>query len=141
MMSALRVHKLIENLIEGDDDLFQHGLKNELSSRKNDLCTIISTKLFESLHSPVISTSVEMTEDVRNFLNLLEELEQKEKLRLQFKNASILNITESEMKPVKYLFDNLNATNQKALATKLFESPQGFKQTVEFAKTVKGLLS
>jgi len=141
MMSSLRVHKLIENLIEGDDDLFQFGLKNELSSRKNDLCNIISTKLFETLHSPVINTLVEKTEDVVNFLNLLEELEQKEKLRLQFKNASILNITESEMKPVKYLFDNLNATNQKALATKLFESPQGFKQTVEFAKTVKGLLS
>lgn len=60
---------------------------------------------------------------------------------MQFKNASILNISEEEIKPVKYLFDNLNNNNQKELAKKLFENPQSFKQTVEFAKKVKGLLS
>jgi hypothetical protein len=139
MMSPLRVQKLVETLVEGEEDLFANGLSLELTTRKNDLCSALSVKIFEKLQSPVVDTEVELTEDIKHFLQLLEEIEQKNTLRLQFKNASILNISEAEVKPVKYLFDNLNSTNQKALATKLFESPQSFKQIIEFAKKVKGL--
>lgn len=141
MKSALRVHRLIESLIEGDDDLFQQGLNQELSIRKEDVCKFLSVKIFEAMQDKIVSKEIDLTEDVKYFISLLEDFERQKTVKIQFKNKSIINISENEILPVRQLFDNLNSENQKLLAQNLFESPQHFKQTIEFAKKVKGLFT
>jgi hypothetical protein len=141
MSSALRVHRLIESLIEGDEDLFQQGLNQELSLRKEDFCKFLSIKIFESMQEKIVEKEINLTEEVKDFISLLEQFKDKKTLKIQFKNKSIINISENEISPVKQLFDNLNSENQKLLARNLFESPQHFKQATEFAKKVKGLFT
>jgi hypothetical protein len=141
MSSALRVHRLIESLIEGDEDLFQQGLNQELSLRKEDFCKFLSIKIFESMQEKIVEKEINLTEEVKEFISLLEQFKDKKTLKIQFKNKSIINISENEISPVKQLFDNLNSENQKLLARNLFESPQHFKQATEFAKKVKGLFT
>lgn len=141
MMSPRRVHKLVETLMEGEEDLFTQGLLNELDTRKEELCRQISIKIFEHLGTVPISKTISINEDIQNFIVLLEKFNKSSNVKINFKNESILNISENDIQPIKRLFDNLNEENQKALARDLFKSPQNFKQTVEFAKQVKGLFS
>lgn len=141
MNSALRVHRLIESLIEGDEDLFKQGLNQELNLRKEDFCKFLSIKIFESMQEKIVAKEIDLTEEVKNFISILEQFKDQKSVKIQFKNKSIINISENEISPIKQLFDHLNAENQKLLAQNLFESPQHFKQTIEFAKKVKGLFT
>jgi hypothetical protein len=141
MMSPIRVHKLIEILAEGDDDLFAQGLLNELNIRKQELCKEVSIKIFENMGSVPVSKTIDMNEDIKKFIVILEKFQNNSNVKINFKNESILNISDKDIEPIKYLFDNLNEENQKVLAKDLFETPQHFKHTLEFAKKVKGLFS
>lgn len=141
MNGPLRVQKLVQTLVEGEDDLFSQGLLNELDNRKELLCKELSIKIFEHLSSPKINKQIDINEDIKNFIDITEKLNHTQSLKINFKNESILNISENEIKPIKRLFDHLNEENQKVLARDLFKTPQHFKQTLEFAKKIKGLFS
>lgn len=141
MMSPQRVHKFVENLIEGDEDLFLNGLKQELSLRKHDLCKTISNKIFESLTQCYIHKNINNNEDIQKFIKILNEAKQNKTVKIQFKNASIINISESELEPLKLLFDQLNEKNQTHMAKYVFETPRFFREILHFAKTTKGLLT
>jgi hypothetical protein len=141
MMSPQRVHKLVENLMEGEEDLFFAGLKQELSTRKEDLCKSISIKIFENLTTSLLNKSVNENEDIKKLINLLTELNKNKKAKIEFKNGSIINISESEIAPLKLLFDQLNDKNQKHLAKNIFETPNFLRETIQFAKNTKGLLT
>lgn len=141
MMSPLRVQKLIENLAEGEEDLFKIGLANELNIRKQDLCKQLSSAIFEQFHK--IEDSTDFTEDknVQKLIKLSEEVNKNKSVKVEFKNASIINILESDFSAIKLLFDNLNDKNKIILAKNLFEEPSYFKRTLEFAKQIKGLIT
>lgn len=141
MMSPQRVHKFVENLIEGDEDLFLNGLKQELSLRKHDLCKSISNKIFESLTKSYIHKNINETEDIKRLIEILSESKQNKSVKIQFKNASIINISESELESLKLLFDQLNEKNQTHMAKHIFDTPRYFKEILYFAKTTKGLLT
>lgn len=141
MNGSLRVQKLVDTLVEGEEDLFSRGLLNELDSRKEILCKELSIKIFEHLAHPKINKEIDLNEDIVNFINTIQKFDKHKSIKINFKNESILNISENEIEPIKKLFDNLNEENQKVLARDLFKTPQYFKQTLEFAKKVKGLLS
>jgi hypothetical protein len=141
MKGSLRVQKLVQTLVEGEEDLFTQGLLNELDTRKEDLCKQLSIKIFEHLGTPIVNKEIKINEDIQNFIKMVEKFDNNSVIKVNFKNESILNISENEIEPIKRLFDSLNEENQKVLARDLFKTPQHFKQTVEFAKKVKGLFS
>ena len=141
MMAPRRVHKLVQTLLEGEEDLFAQGLANELNSRKEELCRHMSVKVFEQMGSDLVSKNIDLNENIKKFINLIESFKKTPTVKINFKNESILNISENEIEPIKSLFDRLNEENQKVLARDLFKSPQHFKHTLEFAKKVKGLFS
>lgn len=140
MMSPRRVHKLVENLMEGEEDLFVSGLQQELDSRKQDLCKNLSVKIFENLTNSSDSKTVNENQDITKLITLLTEIKTNKKAKIEFKNASIINISESEIEPLKLLFDQLNEKNKKHLAKHIFETPSFFRETLRFAKTIKGFL-
>lgn len=141
MMSPQRVHKLVENLIDGEEDLFFSGLQQELDTRKQDLCKTLSGKIFENLTGSYDSKIIEENQDIKKLITLLTEIKVNKKAKIEFKNASIINISESEIEPLKLLFDQLNDKNKKHLAKNIFETPNFFRETLKFAKTIKGLLT
>lgn len=141
MMSPQRVHKLIENLMEGEEDLFVSGLEQELDTRKQDLCKNLSIKIFENLTNYASSKVIEENKDIQKLITLLNESQRNKKVKIEFKNASIINISESEIQPLRLLFDQLNDKNKKHLAENIFATPSFFKETLKFAKTIKGLLT
>ena len=51
-------------------------------------------------------------EDIKKLILMLNEIDAKKVAKIHFKNASIINISEHEIKPIKLLFDNLNESNQ-----------------------------
>ena len=65
MMSPIRVHKLIEILAEGDDDLFAQGLLNELNIRKQELCKEVSIKIFENMANQRIKVNYRSFKDCK----------------------------------------------------------------------------
>lgn len=140
MMSSLRVQKLVEDLFEGYEDLFTQGLSQELDMRKQELCKNLSAKIFEQMGSSDISKTVDATPEVKKLISIINEIDEKRSSKIQFKNASIINISEEDIKPVKLLFDHLNESNQKLLAKNLFDTPNHFKQTVQFAKKLQGYI-
>ena len=140
MMGSLRVHKLVETLFEGYEDLFTEGLLQELDLRKQELCKNLSVKIFENMGTVETHQKIDVNEDIKKLLFTLNEIDAKKNAKIEFKNASIINITEQEIKPLKLLFDQLNESNQKLLAKNMFESPKYFKQTLEFAKKLQGLI-
>jgi membrane-bound lytic murein transglycosylase MltF len=139
MMSPLRIHKLINELSEGNEDLFAKGLLQELEIRKQEICKNLSIKIFESIVKEPVDKTIDVNDDIKQLIETITQTEVKKNIKMQFKNASILNISENDIKPIKMLFDQLNQDNQKLMAKNLFENQQQFKQTLEFAKKVKGL--
>ena len=141
MMSSLRIHRLVENLFEGDEDIFSDGLLQELCMRKQELCKSLSVSIFENMATIPVSKQILENSDIKKLILVLNEIDVKKSAKIEFKNASIINISENDIKPIKLLFDNLNESNQKHLAKNLFDSPKNFKQTFEFAKKLQGLIT
>jgi uncharacterized protein HemY len=141
MMSSLRIHRLVENLFEGDEDFFTGGLLQELDIRKQELCKNLSVEIFENMATLPVLKEIKENTDIKKLIMILNEIDAKKSAKIEFKNASIINISENEIKPIKLLFDNLNESNQKHLAKNLFDSPKNFKQTLEFAKKLQGLIT
>jgi len=139
MMSPLRIQKLIGELSEGNEDLFAEGLMQELENRKQEICKNLSIKIFESIVKEPVDKTVDVNDDIKQLIETITHTESQKNIKMQFKNASILNISENDIKPIKMLFDQLSQDNQKLMAKNLFENQQHFKQTLEFAKKVKGL--
>ena len=141
MMSSLRIHRLVENLFEGDEDIFSDGLLQELCMRKQELCKSLSVSIFENMATIPVSKQILENSDIKKLILVLNEIDVKKSAKIEFINASVINISENDIKPIKLLFDNLNESNQKHLAKNLFDSPKNFKQTFEFAKKLQGLIT
>ena len=141
MMSSLRVQKLVEDLFEGNDDFFKQGLLNELNIRKQDLSKQLFSVIFNEYKFVSESNNFSEDSNIKKFINICEQMGKTKFAKIEFKNASIINISESDLNVLKLLFDNLNDRNKVLFAKNLFEEPTYYKQTLEFAKRTKGLIT
>jgi hypothetical protein len=69
----------------------------------------------------------------------MENYNPKTVLKIKFKNESILNITEENIKNVKSLFDQLSPQNRQILAETIFNDPDTFKEHLDFYEKTKVL--
>jgi hypothetical protein len=98
-MSPLRIQKLIGELSEGNEDLFAEGLMQELETRKQEICKNLSIKIFESIVKEPVDKTVDVNDDIKQLIETITHTEAQKNIKMQFKNASILNISENDLKP------------------------------------------
>ena len=87
MMSSLRIHRLVENLFEGDEDIFSDGLLQELCMRKQELCKSLSVSIFENMATIPVSKQILENSDIKKLILVLNEIDVKKSAKIEFKNA------------------------------------------------------
>jgi hypothetical protein len=130
--------------------LLKNGIRGMISENegyfKENVIKTLSYKLNESLKEVrhAIGQSVFMEEDItkntKEVQNLVNFCESFKPGKYKFKDDFVLNITESDIENVKWLFEHLGSDARQKMAGNLFKSPSDFKQHVEFSKSIKGKL-
>jgi GR25 family glycosyltransferase involved in LPS biosynthesis len=125
----------IEGLILEDDNSFKQNLIQALTMKLNEnfkeLKLEVSQKLLQS---------TKITEESEHLNKFVEFIENFKPGNYTFKNASNLNISDSDMEYIKKLFESLNPKNRNLMVSEIFEDKTKFVQTLEFAKKSKNLL-
>lgn len=133
------IQRGISDLIEKNDDLFKQNLMYALSFKLNESIeyTKIETqnKIFKS-----VPTTTEITEDVSIFLNFLNTYKSESTDKILLKNNDVINITESEIKSIQMLFEQLNPKNRQKMAETIFNDSETFKQHLNFYKETQELI-
>lgn len=125
-------------LIEENEEQFKKSLIDVLSFKLNESINFINfearKKLLQSKHK-----FTKNEETIKNFVNFLENYDPQNPPKIKLKNDSVINITESEIKAIKNLFDQLNAQNRLRMVKEIFESPNNLRQHLEFYEKAKAL--
>ena len=137
-LSTIILKSGIHSLIYESEDAFKKSLTNSLSFKLNEALKEVHKNTSAGLfHAEDVT---EITEDIKNLINFLENYEIKSTNRFTFKNNTSINISEQDAKKIKVLFNSLNSKNRKIMAKTLFEDLQGFKKTLEFYENAKKVI-
>jgi hypothetical protein len=60
--------------------------------------------------------------------------------KFKFKDETVINITESDIENIKYLFEGLSPKNRIKMTQEVFKSSNNFRQHIEFSKSAKGII-
>lgn len=129
-------NKLIKNgvnaLLEQEDSYFKKNLVQSLSIK---LENAISEVILENRKNLLFrEETMENSKELKTFLDVLESAG-----KIQLKDGSIINITESEINSLKDLFNNLGTKSRKLMVETVFDSFSSLKQHLDFYQTSKGL--
>ena len=128
------------SLIFEDEISFKKSLINSLSLKLNEAIKKTQNTININILSKNYGT-IEFSDDLKYFVEFIQNYDPKIKNKFKFKNQSIINITESEVKALKNLFDALNNENRKILVEEILKSPASLKKQIEFYQKTKGLIS
>jgi hypothetical protein len=116
---------------------------------KKSLIDVLSIKLNESLESVEFFTKTNLlknqekttkeTPEIKMFLEFMQNYNPSTTLKIKFKNESIINITEENIKDIKSLFDQLSPKNRQILAETIFNDPDTFAEHLDFYEKTKAL--
>lgn len=128
--------KLIKNgitaLAEDEDVYFKKNILQSLSIKINNA---INEVLFETRKNLFHQQqSIKPSPELETFLSLVES-----PAKIQLKDDNIINITETEIKALKGLFENLSTENKEKMINSVFNDYPSFKQHIEFYQKSKGL--
>jgi hypothetical protein len=125
-----------------------NGLLNEEDEYfKENICQALAFKLNESLEQTqkeatslifVKESPTPESQELTEFLNFVNNPESR---KYEFKNNSVINITEYDINAVKTLFESLDAKNREMMVKEIFKDSTNFKKHVDFYAQVKGLIS
>jgi len=121
-------------LYENQDD-FRNNIIQVLAMKLNDC--IDDTRIEVQKHLLIKEKLTENTSNMQYFLSFLEAFKPG---KFSFKDGSVLNINEENVKDIKELFEQLNPTSRKKLVSNIFESSNNFVQHIQFSKKVKELI-
>jgi hypothetical protein len=130
---------LLKNGIKGlaglEENYFKqniiHALSFKLNESISELYKECSNKL---LYNNEVTTN---TNELKEFIDFVNNFEPG---KYQFKNNSVLNITDSEIKAIKNLFEALNTNNRQKMVAEIFTDSETFKNHVNFYNQSQGLL-
>jgi hypothetical protein len=130
--------------------LLKNGIKGMLSENesyfKENIVQTLSFKLNASIQEATLALSENLlvsettTPEAQSLTNFVIFLESFKPGKFKFKDDGVINITESDIKNLKNLFEGLNTKNRLKLTKDIFKSPTHFRQHIEFSKSAKGLL-
>jgi hypothetical protein len=125
-------------LIQDNENAFQKSLIDVLSIKLNESLETVELFTKTNLLKNKEKNTLE-TPEIKIFLEFMENYNPKTVLKIKFKNESILNITEENIKNVKSLFDQLSPQNRQILAETIFNDPDTFKEHLDFYEKTKVL--
>ena len=130
--------------------LLKNGIKGlaglEENYFKQNIIHALSFKLNESIFDLYKECSKQLLYDTKSTQNTIELKEFIDFInnfqpgKYQFKNNSLLNITDSEIKAIKNLFEALNTNNRQKMVAEIFTDSETFKNHVNFYSQAQGLL-
>lgn len=133
------IHRGIQELILENDEFFKQNLIYALSNKLNESMEIIQQDSQQNLLKTKFQDT-EITEGVEQFIEFINSYEDHKNHRLILKNKAVINITESEIKALKILFESLNNKNRQKMAKSIFENAENLKNHVEFYNQIKGII-
>lgn len=136
--STLILESGIKDLIKENDLAFKRSLINSLSLKLNESLKDIE-KEFKSKMMMNIEKNVSSNE-IKEFVEFVENYNPKLKNKLKLKNGTLINISESDFKHLKEMFDTLNNKNRKIFVGEITESPAKLKNNLEFYKKAQRIL-
>jgi hypothetical protein len=133
------IRGLLKNGITGlaqlEEDYFKKNVLDALSLKLNEeLKYVYETSSKDLLNSQQNTSN---TPELREFVNFVETFKPGKYI---FKNNSVLNIDEREIKILKELFDLLSDKSRKIMTEQIFKDSESFKNHIEFYNKAKGLL-
>jgi hypothetical protein len=128
----------ITSLILKKEDDFKKSLSNSLKIKLNENITDLIIKTSKNIFNPKFKWT-HFDENCEKFLNFLNEYDSAKCTKIKLKNESVINITESEIKSIKKLFNQLNPENRKIMIDSIFENNLNLEQHIEFYNKTKAL--
>lgn len=133
------IHRGINELVEENEDLFKQNLMYALAFKLNE--TIELTKInIQNKLLKLPDQNTEITEDIKIFLNFVENYIHNPTDKILLKDSSVININEEDIKSIKMLFENLSPKNRQKMAESIFESNESFKQHLNFYKNSEAII-
>lgn len=134
-ISTLILKNGIQTLIEDDDASFKKSLSDCLSLKLNTAIQEVETDFKFKIFEDIEETG--NNENLKYFLNFVENYDSKVNNKLKLKNQSYINITESELECLVNLFDNLSIKNRQLMLEEILESPNKLRSNIEFYQKTK----
>jgi len=127
----------IKNLLEDDSTSFKKSLVDCLSIKLNDAIKEVESGFNERIFESKDST--EPSEELKQFVEFVENYDPKIKSKLKLKNQSYININEYELRSLVGLFESLSGKNRQIMVKEILESPSKLKSNIAFYERTKGL--
>lgn len=125
----------VQGLVNQEDEYF-----------KENICQALAFKLNESLEQTQKDATSLMfmsdhktpdTEDLKEFIDFINNFQSG---KYEFKNSSVINITESDVNAIKNLFESLNVKNRELMVKEIFKDSTSFRNHIEFYNQTKGVV-
>jgi hypothetical protein len=125
----------IHGMIREDEDYFKNNIIQSLSFKLNDALQEASNALKEK-----VLVSKTTTPDAKSLKIFVEFVNNFKTGKFKFKDETVINITESDIENIKYLFEGLSPKNRIKMTQEVFKSSNNFRQHIEFSKSAKGII-
>lgn len=125
----------LKYLVLENQDLFKQNITQALAIKLHESFGEIKKDVCQNLLLSAENT--EASEDLNEFVNFLEKFTPG---TYKFKNGSSINISESDVKSLKCLFESLSSENRSKMVSEILNDGTAFKQHVMFSQKVKNLL-
>jgi len=125
----------LNGLARQDEEYFKQNVVHALAFKLNESIS----ELYKECSSSILYSKKNTadTEELKEFLNFINNFNPG---KYEFKNNSVLNITDSDIKAVTNLFEALNTENRQKMVKEIFVDVASFKNHIEFYNQIKGLL-
>lgn len=127
----------IKSLIFESEIAFKKSLLNSLSIKLNNAIFEVENSFKEKMFESKFYT--ELDEDMKYFIEFVENYDSKINNKLKLKNNTTINIKDTEMKDLKEFFNSLNPSNRKVLVKSILENSGELKNNLNFYQMAKGL--
>jgi hypothetical protein len=124
----------IKYLFLENQDLFKQNITQALAIKLHESFGEIKKNICQNLLFTEQQT--ETSDELNEFVDFIENFKPG---MYKFKNGSSINISESDMKSLKCLFESLSPENRKQMVSEILTDGSAFKQHVNFSQKVKNL--
>lgn len=134
-MTKLLLKHGIEGLLEQNEEFFKNNITRALALKLNENVQLTKNAISQKLLNKPETTAP--SENLNEFLSFISNFKSGTHT---FKNGSNINITESDIKDLKELFESLNPINREKMVSEILVDGTAFKQHLNFFQKAKVLL-
>jgi hypothetical protein len=125
----------LKYLVLENQDLFKQNITQALAIKLHESFDEIKKEICQNLL--FVQKQTESSDELNEFVDFINNFKSG---TYKFKNGSSINISESDVKSLKCLFESLSPKNRKQMVLEILTDGSAFKQHVSFSQKVKNLL-